>query len=180
MIAMPERLGGRDPSPVNLSDFSNAEFICLQKGKSLRSITDVYFQMAGFSPNISLESDSPQTVREFVRAGVGLSLIPGITWSSVRGRPDHAAARGVTEMSALYRHQLAGKPERSGGDGAAQRFSDGALPGLRRGGRKKEGKSITRSYKTPPAVCRRGLHAAQARSACVIESMHAFSSAVRE
>lgn len=85
MIAMPERLGGRDPSPVNLSDFSNAEFICLQKGKSLRSITDVYFQMAGFSPNISLESDSPQTVREFVRAGVGLSLIPGITWSSVRG-----------------------------------------------------------------------------------------------
>ena len=68
MLAMPERLGGRDPSPVNLSDFSNAEFICLQKGKSLRSITDVYFQMAGFSPNISLESDSPQTVREFVRA----------------------------------------------------------------------------------------------------------------
>ena len=85
MIAMPERLGGRDPSPVNLSDFSNAELICLQKGKSLRIITDVYFQMAGFSPNISLESDSPQTVREFVRAGVGLSLIPGITWSSVRG-----------------------------------------------------------------------------------------------
>ena len=58
----------------------------LVEGKSLRTITDVYFRMAGFTPNISLESDSPQTVREFVRAGVGLSLVPSITWSCVRGR----------------------------------------------------------------------------------------------
>lgn len=33
-----------------LSDAAEMEFICLHKGKSLRTITDLYCQMAGFSP----------------------------------------------------------------------------------------------------------------------------------
>ncbi len=84
LLAMPSEKTDSEIRPVHLSDFSDAEFICLQKGKSLRTITDFYCRMAGFSPNIILESDSPQTVRAFIRAGIGVSLVPEITWRNVR------------------------------------------------------------------------------------------------
>ena len=59
------------------------EFICLQRGKSLRTITDWYCKMAGFEPNVILECDSPETVRELIRAGIGISFIPSVTWSGM-------------------------------------------------------------------------------------------------
>jgi len=61
---------------LTLDQVSKEEFICLQKGKNLRSITDAYCKMAGFDPNVVLESDSPETVRELIRAGIGSSFIP--------------------------------------------------------------------------------------------------------
>lgn len=85
LLAMPEHMGRSCTAPIHLRDFENAEFISLQRGESLRTITDTYFQMAGIAPHIVLESDSPQTVRAFVRAGVGVALVPSITWSDVRG-----------------------------------------------------------------------------------------------
>ena len=85
LLAMPERMSRMYASPIHLRDLNNAEFISLQRGESLRTITDAYFQMAGIAPQIVLESDSPQTVRAFVRAGVGVALVPSITWSDVRG-----------------------------------------------------------------------------------------------
>ena len=85
LLAMPEHMGRTYTAPIHLRDFVNAEFISLQRGESLRAITDTYFQMAGIAPHIVLESDSPQTVRAFVRAGVGVALVPSITWSDVRG-----------------------------------------------------------------------------------------------
>lgn len=82
-LAMPCEDPETSDGPVDLSDYAEAEFICLQKGKSLRTITDFYCMSAGFSPKIILESDSPQTVREFIRAGIGISLVPEVTWKNV-------------------------------------------------------------------------------------------------
>lgn len=76
-----------DPRAVSdalpLSDFSEDDFISLQPGKSLRTITDGYCAAAGFVPRINLECDSPGTVREFIRAGLGVSFVPRVTWSGV-------------------------------------------------------------------------------------------------
>lgn len=72
------RLAGR--SVVKLSELSRENFICLQKGWELRRITDEYCAMAGFTPNIVLESDNPATVRDMLELGIGVSLIPEITW----------------------------------------------------------------------------------------------------
>ena len=65
---------------VYLSEVADEPFICLYKGKGLRTVTDEYCRMAGFSPRIVLESDSPSTVRELIAVGVGLAFIPKITW----------------------------------------------------------------------------------------------------
>ncbi len=86
LLAMPNNDPRSNAPAVILSDFSDAGFIMLQTGKSLRAITDVYCHAAGFTPRISLESDSPDTVREFIRAGLGVSFVPEITWHGVSGQ----------------------------------------------------------------------------------------------
>lgn len=85
VLAMPEKIAHMYPDSINLAELDGSDFICLQSGKDLRTITDFYFQMAGVTPNIILESDSPQTVRDFIRAGIGMALIPSISWSDIRG-----------------------------------------------------------------------------------------------
>lgn len=82
-LAMPESDPRAAANEVTLTDFIDTGFISLQQGKSLRTITDVYCQMVGFTPQISMECDSPSTVREFIRAGLGVSFVPCITWHGV-------------------------------------------------------------------------------------------------
>lgn len=89
LLAMPDSDPHAKDAAVELKDFSEAGFILLQTGKSLRAITDVYCHSAGFTPRISLESDSPDTVREFIRAGLGISFVPKITWHGVAS--DHVS-----------------------------------------------------------------------------------------
>lgn len=83
LLALPESNPLSRCSSLNLRQVAGEEFICLQKGKSLRTITDWYCKMAGFEPNVILECDSPETVRELIRAGIGISFIPSVTWSGM-------------------------------------------------------------------------------------------------
>ena len=85
MLAMPDAHPLADKKSVNLEDFEKSDFISLQQGAVLRSITDFYCQMAGFTPHVILESDNPGTVREFIKAGLGVSFAPSITWHGVGG-----------------------------------------------------------------------------------------------
>ncbi len=80
LLALPRghRLDGK--SEVRLSDLADENFIALQKGMSLREITDEYCIMAGFTPNVILESDNPSTIRDLLELGIGVCLIPEATW----------------------------------------------------------------------------------------------------
>lgn len=80
LLAVPKSDARAGSRTVNLRDFADDPFLLLQIGKSLRTITDVYCHEAGFTPKISLESDNPQTIRAFIRAGFGISFVPKITW----------------------------------------------------------------------------------------------------
>jgi DNA-binding transcriptional LysR family regulator len=82
-LALPESNPLSHSDSVTLGDVADEDFICLQKGKGLRSITDLYCKMAGFEPKVVLESDSPDIVREFILSGVGISFVPAITWKGV-------------------------------------------------------------------------------------------------
>lgn len=84
LLALPETNPLAQRDSVNLREVAGEEFICLQRGKSLRTITDTYCKMAGFEPTVILESDSPETVRELIRAGIGISFIPCVTWSGMQ------------------------------------------------------------------------------------------------
>ena len=84
LLALPESNPLAHNDHVDLRQVAAEEFIGLQKGKSLRAITDWYCKMAGFEPNVILECDSPETVRELIRAGIGISFIPSVTWSGMK------------------------------------------------------------------------------------------------
>lgn len=86
LLALPEGSPLASRRELPLSDAADQEFICLHKGKSLRTITDLYCQMAGFSPKVVLECDSPETVRELICAGMGISFVPSITWRGMDTR----------------------------------------------------------------------------------------------
>lgn len=83
LLALPKSNPLSQRASLNLSEVANEEFICLQRGKSLRTITDIYCKIAGFEPSVVLESDSPETVRELIHAGIGISFIPSITWQGM-------------------------------------------------------------------------------------------------
>ena len=84
LLAVPKTDPRANRRTVDLKDFAEDPFVLLQVGKSLRTITDVYCHDAGFIPKISLESDNPQTIRAFIRAGFGISFVPKITWSGMQ------------------------------------------------------------------------------------------------
>lgn len=86
LLALPEGSALASRRVLSLSDAAEMEFICLHKGKSLRTITDTYCQLAGFTPKVVLECDSPETVRGLICAGMGISFIPSITWGGMDTR----------------------------------------------------------------------------------------------
>ena len=96
-------------SELALSQVADQEFICLQKGKSLREITDAYCQSAGFTPNVVIESDSPETVRELIREGIGISFIPTITWKGMND--NHLALIPISDPKCKRYIQLRWKEE---------------------------------------------------------------------
>ena len=86
LLALPEESPLARRGSLDLREVARMEFICLHKGKSLRTITDMYCQMAGFEPSVILECDSPETVRELICAGMGISFVPSITWRGMDTR----------------------------------------------------------------------------------------------
>jgi LysR family transcriptional activator of glutamate synthase operon len=84
LLALPKTDERSSRKTVRLDEFAEDDFIALQKGKGLRNITDEYCRMADFTPRVVLESDSPYTVREFIKAGIGISFVPEYTWFEVR------------------------------------------------------------------------------------------------
>lgn len=85
LLALPESSPLAQCKKIDLIDVKKMDFISLHKSKSLRNITDMYCNLAGFDANVILECDSPEIVREFIRAGLGIAFVPSISWSGMQG-----------------------------------------------------------------------------------------------
>lgn len=72
----------KDLPYVSLKDFAEANFIAPPKNFQARDLLEQYGSQLGFTPRVVMESDNPDTVKEFVRAGLGVALVPQMTWYS--------------------------------------------------------------------------------------------------
>lgn len=55
-------------------------FICTNQDSSLYSITQSICDDMGFAPRIVIHSDDPYYIRKCIELGLGISLVPSISW----------------------------------------------------------------------------------------------------
>lgn len=68
---------------INMAEMANELFVALNNSYDLRSILDYWCNQAGFSQKISMESDDATVVRNLIKAGKGISIIPSISWNTI-------------------------------------------------------------------------------------------------
>jgi len=77
MVPAGHRLARR--RAVRLAEAAAEDFICMEPGYGLRTITDDLCRAAGFEPRIAFEGEEAATCRGLVGAGLGVSLLPATT-----------------------------------------------------------------------------------------------------
>lgn len=68
---------------LTLSDLKDERFISMPRGRSLFSLTNSICQSAGFTPNVSIQTDDPFYIRKYVEMGLGIAFIPSCSWEGL-------------------------------------------------------------------------------------------------
>jgi len=95
---------------ARLAEAAAEDFICMEHGYGLRSITDELCRAAGFEPRIAFEGEETATCRGLVGAGLGVSLLPATVVTAAD--PEVAAIR-ITEPRAARTVGLVWMADRS-------------------------------------------------------------------
>jgi DNA-binding transcriptional LysR family regulator len=74
-VPVGHRLAGRRHG-LPLAEAAAEDFIVMEPGYGLRTITDAMCRAAGFEPRVTFEGEEVGTVRGLVGAGLGVSLLP--------------------------------------------------------------------------------------------------------
>ena len=64
---------------VSISMLAGEKFLSLHKNHSLRKISDDLFSKAGINPDIAIECDDPQCIRDYLEMKTGVSLVPSVS-----------------------------------------------------------------------------------------------------
>jgi DNA-binding transcriptional LysR family regulator len=83
-LAVPKPSEYSERESIALSEMEGREFISLAGFRGLRSICDRFCMHAGFLPNVIFESDTTESVKNLISAGIGVGFWPEYTW----GTPD--------------------------------------------------------------------------------------------
>lgn len=75
-IIVPENHTLANRTSIRLDELKDESFILFKPGYTLRDVVWDACQKTGFSPKISLEAEETDIIRAFVRAGLGISLLP--------------------------------------------------------------------------------------------------------
>ncbi len=65
---------------VSTDELKCEKFICMPKGSSLRQCTDMFLHQRNFNPEIVIECDDPQYIRNYLEMGLGITFFPAISW----------------------------------------------------------------------------------------------------
>lgn len=79
-LAVPanSRYGSR--KSICLSETMNDGYICLAGSRPIRQICNSYFAEADFAPRVIFESDTTESVRNLIAAGLGIGFWPQYSW----------------------------------------------------------------------------------------------------
>jgi len=74
---------------LSLAQVAHEPFILFKQGYKLRDLVDDAFEQADVSPKVTLEAEETDSIRGFVRAGFGVSVLP----------PTYASYEGIKEIT---------------------------------------------------------------------------------
>ena len=67
-------------SPLTADALQKERFVCMPRGSSLYDRLMAFGRKLGFTPTVALESDDPATLHHCIETGVGIGLIPAVSW----------------------------------------------------------------------------------------------------
>lgn len=88
LLALPSNHIKSSDKFVHIKDCSHEQFLILRQKSPLCELTNVICEKAGFAPHIDLTCDSWETIYSLIEAGMGISLIPSLTWNA-SNQPRH-------------------------------------------------------------------------------------------
>lgn len=97
---------------VRLADAADEPFLMLQPSSLLRRVCDELCREAGFEPTVSFESEDVHTIRGFVAARLGVSIIPASGKGSLDLAPGPVRYLQLTDVHAAREIGLAWSAER--------------------------------------------------------------------
>lgn len=87
------------PRAVGVPDIKSERFMLLERGSSIRRVTDHFFNRVGLKPDLALESNDIDFIKLMVAQGLGISFLP--TWAA----RDEVTA-GILAQVAIRGHRL--------------------------------------------------------------------------
>lgn len=82
MLAVPVTDKLSQQETISLQSLSDVPLISLRPGHHMRGLEDHYFRRAGITPHRTVECDSPATLRQLIRLGLGIAMVPSLSWRS--------------------------------------------------------------------------------------------------
>lgn len=80
-LATPKTDEYNNKSAISLDEVADKGFVNLSGSRLFRVVCDKFCESAGFTPNIIFESDSPATVKNIIKTGMGIGFWPEFSWS---------------------------------------------------------------------------------------------------
>lgn len=68
---------------LSLDQVKTEDFIMMTSGTAMRVLSDEICRKAGFDPKVVFEGDSPATVQQMIKLGMGIAFIPSISWHNI-------------------------------------------------------------------------------------------------
>ncbi len=65
---------------ISAKDLQSYPFITMNSGDNIHSVTREVCRSMGFEPRIAIQSDDPFYIRQCVELGLGVSVIPSLSW----------------------------------------------------------------------------------------------------
>lgn len=80
-LATPKDEEYNNRSTITLEEVKDKKFVNLSGSRLFRVVCDKFCESVGFVPNIIFESDSPATVKNIIKSGIGIGFWPEFSWS---------------------------------------------------------------------------------------------------
>ncbi|RYX85053.1 LysR family transcriptional regulator [bacterium] len=76
LVLPPDAPLAQSQRPLSFADFVDEPLLVTHRGTRLRRIAEQLFGSAGLTPSIAMELDNLETIKQMVKAGLGIALLP--------------------------------------------------------------------------------------------------------